>query len=181
MKKLLLLALLILISYEAYIIFIKSTSFSEAVVSFHYDKNTMSIHDLGDSLAAHQVIPEKWSFTLLAPLFDIQNKTRSGSFLVKKKANLFSILRMLRNNQQPIVKFILNKVRTKGELAKLISTTFTTDSNEAILFLNSNDSLAQFNIENVVVEPERMFGSGEDGSFGIKKLQNVSGTSTPLC
>jgi UPF0755 protein len=107
----------------------------------------MSISDLGDSLVAHHVIPEKASFTLLAPLFDIQNKTRSGSFLVKKKANLFSILRMLRNNQQPIVKFILNKVRTKEELAKLISTTFTTDSNEAALFLNSNDSLAPFNID----------------------------------
>jgi UPF0755 protein len=147
MKKLLLFALLILISYEAYIVFIKSTSFTEAQVSFHYDKNTMSINDLGDSLVAHHIIPEKISFTLLAPLFDIQNKTRSGSFLVKKKANLFSILRMLRNNQQPIVKFILNKVRTKGELAKLISTTFTTDSNDAALFLNSNDSLAPFNID----------------------------------
>ena len=147
MKKLFLFALLILISYEAYIVFIKSTSFTEAQVSFHYDKNTMSINDLGDSLVAHHIIPEKISFTLLAPLFDIQNKTRSGSFLVKKKANLFSILRMLRNNQQPIVKFILNKVRTKGELAKLISTTFTTDSNNAALFLNSNDSLAPFNID----------------------------------
>ncbi|TSA58658.1 MAG: endolytic transglycosylase MltG, partial [Sediminibacterium sp.] len=43
--------------------------------------------------------------------------------------------------------FILNKVRTKGELAKLISTTFTTDSNEAALYLNSNDSLAPFDID----------------------------------
>ena len=147
MKKMFLLALLIIISYEAYIIFIKSSSFPEAQVSFHYDKSTMSINDLGDSLVAHHMIPEKISFTLLAPLFDIQNKTRSGSFLVKKNASLFSILRMLRNNQQPIVKFILNKVRTKGDLAKLISSTFSTDSTEAVLFLNSNDSLAPFNID----------------------------------
>ena len=147
MKKLILFALLILICYETYIVFIKSTSFTETQVSFHYDKSKMSISDLGDSLVAHHIIPEKISFTLLAPLFDIQNKTKTGSFLVKKKGNLFSILRMLRNNQQPIVKFILNKVRTKGELAKLISTTFTTDSNDAALYLNSNDSLAQFNID----------------------------------
>jgi len=147
MKKLILFALLILICYETYIVFIKSTSFPETQVSFYYDKSRMSISDLGDSLVSHHIIPEKISFTLLAPLFDIQNKTKKGSFLVKKKANLFSILRMLRNNQQPIVKFILNKVRTKGELAKLISTTFTTDSNDAALYLNSNDSLAQFNID----------------------------------
>ena len=87
MKKLFLFALLILISYEAYIIFIKSTSFPEAQVRFQYDKNRMSIDDLGDSLVAHHIIPEKISFTLLAPLFDIQNKTKSGFFLVKKKAN----------------------------------------------------------------------------------------------
>ena len=74
MKKMFLLALLIIISYEAYIIFIKSSSFPEAQVSFHYDKSTMSINDLGDSLVAHHMIPEKISFTLLAPLFDIQNK-----------------------------------------------------------------------------------------------------------
>ena len=147
MKKIFIFALLILISYEAYIIFIKSTSFSESQTSFYYDKNTMTLSDLGDSLVAHQILPEKYSFILLAPLFDIENKTKTGSFLVKHKSNLFTILRMLRNNQQPIVKFILNKVRTKGDLAKLISTTFTTDSIQAVTFLNSNDSLAQFSID----------------------------------
>lgn len=147
MRKLFIFALIILVSYEVYIIFIKSTSFSDAQVSFHYDKTKMTINDLGDSLVVHHIIPEKISFTLLAPLFDIENKTKTGSFLVKHKSSLFSVLRMLRNNQQPIVKFILNKVRTKGELAKLVSTTFTTDSLQAIKFLNSNDSLAQFNID----------------------------------
>lgn len=147
MKKIFIFAFILLICYEAYVIFIKSTSFSESQTSFHYDKNKMSIDDLGDSLVAHQILPEKYSFILLAPLFDIENKTKTGSFLVKRKSNLFTVLRMLRNNQQPIVKFILNKVRTKSDLAQLISITFTTDSSQAINFLNSNDSLAQFNID----------------------------------
>ena len=54
---------------------------------------------------------------------------------------------MLRNNQQPIVKFVLNKVRTRAELSKLVANTFTTDSTQAALFFNSNDSLAPFNID----------------------------------
>lgn len=147
MKKIFAIALLILMSYEAYILFIKSAHFNETQVIFEYNKNTMSIHDLGDTLVAHQIISEKYSFILLAPLFDIQNKTKSGTFLVKKNSNLFSVLRMLRNNQQPIVKFILNKIRTKGDLAKLISTTFLTDSSQAAIFLNSNDSLSAFDID----------------------------------
>lgn len=147
MKKIFAIALLILMSYEAYILLIKSAHFNETQVIFEYNKNTMSIHDLGDTLVAHQIISEKYSFILLAPLFDIQNKTKSGTFLVKKNSNLFSVLRMLRNNQQPIVKFILNKIRTKGDLAKLISTTFLTDSSQAAIFLNNNDSLSAFDID----------------------------------
>lgn len=147
MKKLISFIFIIVLIYEAYTIFIKSTSFTETQVSFKYDKGTMSINDLGDSLVKHDIIREKYSFTLLAPLFDIEHKTKSGQFLVKKNSNLFSILRMLRNNQQPIVKFILNKVRTRAELSKLVATTFTTDSVQAALFFNSNDSLAPFNID----------------------------------
>ncbi|MCX6331583.1 MAG: endolytic transglycosylase MltG [Bacteroidetes bacterium] len=147
MKKLISFIFIIVLVYEVYTLFIKSTSFTETQVSFKYDKGTMSINDLGDSLVTHHIIREKYSFTLLAPLFDIEHKTKSGQFLVKKNSNLFSIFRMLRNNQQPIVKFILNKVRTRAELSKLVATTFTTDSAQAALFFNSNDSLAPFNID----------------------------------
>jgi UPF0755 protein len=147
MKKLISFIFIIVLVYEVYTIFIKSTSFSEPQVSFKYDKGTMSINDLGDSLVIHHIIREKYSFTLLAPLFDIEHKTKSGQFLVKKNSNLFSILRMLRNNQQPIVKFVLNKVRTRAELSKLVANTFTTDSTQAALFFNSNDSLARFDID----------------------------------
>jgi len=147
MKKLISFILIIVLVYEVYTLFIKSTSFTEPQLSFKYDKERMSVTDLGDSLVARHIIREKYSFTLFAPLFDIEHKTKSGQFLVKKNSNLFSILRMLRNNQQPIVKFILNKVRTRAELSKLVATTFTTDSTQAALFFNSNDSLARFEID----------------------------------
>jgi UPF0755 protein len=48
---------------------------------------------------------------------------------------------MFRNNKQATVKFILNKVRTRGELSKLVATTFETDSTTCATFFNSNDSL----------------------------------------
>jgi UPF0755 protein len=54
---------------------------------------------------------------------------------------------MLRNNQQATVKLVLNKVRTKGELAKLIAVQFERDSADIHYFLNSNDSLKPFNTD----------------------------------
>jgi UPF0755 protein len=54
---------------------------------------------------------------------------------------------MLRNNRQATVKLVLNKVRTKGELAKLISKAFDRDSATVMTFLSSNDSLQAFNTD----------------------------------
>ena len=88
MKKLISFIFIIVLVYEVYNLFIKSTSFTETQVSFKYDKGTMSINDLGDSLVTHHIIREKYSFTLLAPLFDIEHKTKSGQFLVKKNKNI---------------------------------------------------------------------------------------------
>lgn len=144
MKKIISLFLILFIGYESYVIFVKTTRFKEPQLSFVYTKNSMSLNDLADSLVAKNIITDKFNFTTLAGIFEIESKTKSGKFLVKKGASLFKILRMLRNNQQPTVKFILNKVRTRGELSKLVATTFSSDSSECAIFFNSNDSLAAF-------------------------------------
>ena len=147
MKTIISLLLIMLIGYEAYNFFGKTTLFKAPQVSFEYNKNTMSIDALADSLVAKKIITDKINFTLFAGIFEIETKTKSGKFLVKKGASLFKILRMLRNNQQPTVKFILNKVRTRGELSKLVATTFSTDSADCAIFFNSNDSLAAFSTD----------------------------------
>ncbi len=54
---------------------------------------------------------------------------------------------MLRNNQQATVKFILNKVRTRAELAALVGKTFDLDSAYCASYFNNNDSLAAFNTD----------------------------------
>jgi UPF0755 protein len=77
----------------------------------------------------------------------VQDKIKAGRFLVKKKTSVLDLIRMLRNNQQATVKLVLNKVRTKGELAKLIAKAFDRDSAAVLTFLSSNDSLQAFNTD----------------------------------
>lgn len=151
MKKIIGILLFLLICYEAYNVLVNTTHFSTEKESFVFDKEKMNIDALADSLYAKKIIREKISFTLLATVLKVDQKAKSGKFLVKRATSLLTIIRMLRNNQQATVKFILNKVRTRGELAKLLATTFSADSAQYAGFLNSNDSLKAFDTDTTQV------------------------------
>jgi len=149
MKKWILLTLLVLVVYSTYTLFIKVTHFTAEKVSFQY--NMGGLVALADSLHDKKIIRDKASFLIVAKLFNVEDKIKPGKFLIDKNTSLLNLIRILRNNQQARVKFILNKVRTKAELAKLIASTFSIDSLECINYLSSNDSLAPFHTDTTQV------------------------------
>ena len=149
MKKWILLTLLVLVVYSTYTLFIKVTHFTAEKASFQY--NMGGLVALADSLHDKKIIRDKASFLIVAKLFNVEDKIKPGKFLIDKNTSLLNLIRILRNNQQARVKFILNKVRTKAELAKLIASTFSIDSLECIHYLSSNDSLASFNTDTTQV------------------------------
>ena len=149
MKKWIFLALLVFVLYSSYTLFIKVTHFTTDKASFEYNKGGLDA--LADSLSAKKIIRDKTSFLVFAKLFNVEDKVKPGKFLINKNTSLLSLIRILRNNQQARVKFILNKVRTKGDLAKLVAGTFSIDSTECMLYLNSNDSLAAFGTDTTQV------------------------------
>ena len=149
MKKWILLALLVLVIYSSYTLFIKVTHFSAEKASFQY--NTGGLDALADSLSAKKIIRDKTSFLVLAKLLNVEDRIKPGKFLIDKKTSLLNLIRILRNNQQARVKFILNKVRTKADLAQLVASTFAIDSTQCMQYLTSNDSLAPFDTDTTQV------------------------------
>jgi UPF0755 protein len=145
MKKLLAILLCIIVFYVCLIVFVKSTHFNQDQVFFEYKNEGLS--QLADSLVAKKIIYEKTSFLLLAKVLKVEDKIKAGKFLVKRKTSVLDLIRMLRNNRQATVKLVLNKVRTKGEFAKLIATAFEKDSTAVMAFLSSNDSLKGFDTD----------------------------------
>ena len=145
MKKLLSILLSVIVFYLFFIVLIKSTHFKGEQVYIQY--NNEGLNQLADSLVAKKIIYEKTSFLLLAKVLKVEEKIKAGRFLVKKKTSLLDLIRMFRNNQQATVKLVLNKVRTKGELAKLIAKAFDRDSAAVMAYLSSNDSLQAFNTD----------------------------------
>jgi UPF0755 protein len=145
MKKLLAILLCIIVFYLGLIVFVKSTHFNQDQVFFEYKNEGLS--QLADSLVAKKIIYEKTSFLLIAKVLKVEDKIKAGKFLVKRKTSVLDLIRILRNNRQATVKLVLNKVRTKGEFAKLIATAFEKDSTAVMAFLNSNDSLKGFDTD----------------------------------
>lgn len=146
MKKLILSILIsTLVFYLFFVVLIKSTHFNGEKAHFEYKAE--GLDQLADSLVAQKIIFEKTSFLLLAKVFKVEEKIKPGRYLVKRKTSLLSLIRMLRNNQQATVKFILNKVRTRAELAALVGKTFDLDSAYCASYFNNNDSLTAFNTD----------------------------------
>ena len=145
MKKLLSILLSVIVCYLFFIVFVKSTNFKGEKVYVEYQNEGLS--QFADSLVAKKIIFEKTSFLLFAKALKVEEKIKPGKFLVKRKTSVLDLIRMLRNNQQATIKLVLNKVRTKGELAKLIATSFEKDSASVMTFLSSNDSLKAFDTD----------------------------------
>ena len=145
MKNLLSILISVIVFYVFFIVFVKSTHFNQEQVYFEYENE--GLNQLADSLVAKKIIYEKTSFLLLAKVLKVEEKIKAGRFLVKRKTSVLDIIRMLRNNRQATVKLVLNKVRTKGELAKLIAKAFDRDSAAVMTYLSSNDSLQAFDTD----------------------------------
>ncbi len=147
MKKLLIILFLALLGYISYTVFVNSTHFEKTQINFNYSKEAGGIDALTDTLLTKKIIREPWTFKLIANLLNVEDRLKSGRFSVKRHTSLLNIIRMLRNNRQATVKLVLNKVRTKGELAQLIANQFEKDSATVMSFLTNNDSLKSFNTD----------------------------------
>src|SRR4051794_25628579 len=97
------------------------------------------------------VVRFKSVFNFVASNTGVWQRLKTGRFEIKKGENILDIVRTLRNNTQSPVRFTIIKLRLKEDLAKQIGKNFSTDSATAIHFLDSNDSLHQFDVDSSTV------------------------------
>jgi len=137
----------IILAIAAYLFLGSATSFDEKTKSFVIEEGKTNKEEVVDLLKQKGIITNDFAFTLLANQLNVWSKLHPGKYEVHKKDNLFTIIKMLRNNRQVQVKLIINKFRTNEEFAKLIGKNFSTDSAGAMQFFSTNDSLKAFSID----------------------------------
>lgn len=123
------------------------TAFSEKSRYLYIASGKASERAVMDSIAKNHLISRPGLFSWLGSSRGVWARLKPGRYEIKKGQSLLSITRMLRNNQQSPVNLVINKIRTREELAKVVGKNFEADSSEVIHYLNNDDSLSKLNVD----------------------------------
>jgi UPF0755 protein len=147
MKRLLIILLIIVVvcvAIAAWILIGPATGFSSNEKNLYIRTNAATKKAVTDSLVKNNIITNETAFEFLANRLDYWKNIKPGKYEIKKGTSLLAIVRMLRNGRQTPVKFTINKIRTKEDLAEMAGRKFECDSTAMLNFLNSEDSLRKF-------------------------------------
>lgn len=131
----------------AWLIFSNATKFNEKSKYIYVREGTDIKAQVIEQLTNNNIIRNTGLFSFIATQLSIWEKLKPGRFEIQNGESIYSIVRKFRNNSQSPVKFVINKIRTKEDFAKLIGKNFSVDSTTAINFFNNSDSLLQLGID----------------------------------
>lgn len=139
-----LLVLILLGAVTAWLVWGAGTAFTEKSRYFIIPEGNTGKTAVLEAMQQNDILAHPTTFSLLASQLGVWDKIRPGKYEVKKGQSNWKIARMLRNGRLAEIKLVINKLRTKEDLAKLISKNFAPDSVSVMRYLNSNDSLKPF-------------------------------------
>ncbi|MEN9684315.1 MAG: endolytic transglycosylase MltG [Bacteroidota bacterium] len=123
-----------------------TTSFKERsrylVIEDKQSKNSIL-----ETLQANNMLRFPWALSILGSTMGLWDKIKPGKYEINKGDNILSIARMLKNGRQAEVKLVINRLRLKEDLAKLIGKNISVDSASVMRFLNAPDSLKEFQVD----------------------------------
>jgi UPF0755 protein len=138
--------ILIILCFFAWRVFGSNTNFEEDKKAA-FIKTGSSFPEVVNELDKNGIVTSTGMFGLLSKILDYTQNVKPGKYVFKKGISLYTIIRTLKSAKQTPLNLVINKLRTKEDLAVKIAANFECDSFSIIHFLNSNDSLAAFNLD----------------------------------
>ncbi len=143
-----LLVLIVLGGVLAWLLLAPATQFAhKSAYVYVYEDSGAARTQVTGQLERKHLLRNTGLFNTLAGWLGIWDKLKTGRYEITKGQSLLSIARQLRNNKQSPVKLVINKLRIREDLARMIGRNFSTDSAKAMAFLSSNDSLQQLGVD----------------------------------
>lgn len=139
--------LLIVFAAGAWVFLGPATGFSENSRYLYIYTNKADKASVMTSVSDGRIVSMPWAFEFLAARLSYWKKIRPGRYEIRKGENLLGIVRKLRNGSQSAVKLVINKIRTREELAGMIARNFECDSASVYSFMSNNDSLKRFGLD----------------------------------
>ncbi len=144
---LLILAALLVIAFLAWQVFGSGTSFSEKTRTFIVPAGKTDKASVMAAMKQNGILSSPGVFSWLGSGMGIWEKIKAGKYEVKRGQSQLAIARMLKNGRLAEFRLVINKVRTKEQLAHLISKNFEPDSVSVVRYLSTNDSLKKFGVD----------------------------------
>ena len=110
-------------------------------------KNGATYNDVVNNLEKQNIIKPGFIFNTLMSQANYKNNIKPGRYEIKDNSSIYALIKMLKSGKQAAVKLVINKLRTKEDLAAKIGDNFDCDSITVLKFLNNNDSLKSFGVD----------------------------------
>lgn len=145
--------LLIIIVLAAFLLFkVFGPATSAPAEKYFYIKTGSTYEEVKSSLKSESILSSTFIFDRLSKWMHYDEAIKPGRYEINNGMSMFNLLRMLRNGKQSPVRLIINKIRTKEDIAGFIGKRFECDSTAVINFFNNNDSLKAYELDtNTVV------------------------------
>jgi UPF0755 protein len=141
-----LLTLLLIAALATWRIFGSNTNFSENKKSF-YIRTGAGFNEVIDGLSTQGILKNPGTFKWVALRLGYDEKVKAGKYVIEKGASIYTVVRRLLSGRQTPVNLVINKLRTKEDLAKKIGSGFECDSTQFMNLLNSMDSLENYGLD----------------------------------
>ncbi len=115
--------------------------------NYFYIKTGASYNDVFNSLKAQKIIGSSFVFDKMANQAGYKKAVKAGRYELKDGMSNYNLIKMLKAGKQAPVKLVINKLRTKEDLAKKLGSMFESTEAEALSFLYNNDSLKKFGLD----------------------------------
>lgn len=146
-KKLLILFLLFLVAglYISWKVFGPTITAPEN--KYFYIRTGATYDEVKKNLRDQRILPGTFFFDLIAKRVNYNKNIKAGRYEIRTGSNLINLVRMLKAGRQSPVRLVINKIRTKEDLAGKIGQQFEIDSSEVIHFITNNDSLSKYHLD----------------------------------
>ncbi len=150
MKKLILIVLLVIVATAIVLyvlIFTGNTNFDDKKKYLYIPSGEANYGYLLKALTDSQFIKNPAVFDFWAKRRDLPAHVQPGKYAISHGASIHEIVRMLVNGTQEPVNLVINKVRTKAQLAYLIGRRLECDSASVMSFLNDPEKAAAYGVD----------------------------------
>ena len=140
------LLLIAMAAFAAWRIFGSNTDFTEDKKSF-YIKTGSNFNEVMAQLEQQNILKNPGTFKLIARQLKYDKNIKAGRYVIDKGSSIYAVAKILKSGKQTPVNLVINKLRTKEDLAQKIAANFECDSAAVIALLNNNDTLLKFGLD----------------------------------